>query len=100
MEKKFSAICSALFFQGFRPPKNSRPNLSAFLSNFTCSNPKFIQADFLLTEEKSKEPNEHVLPFPGFSGFGGDKRRLFSLRRGIIGVGVQAVAGSDAIVAQ
>ena len=47
---------SALFFQGFRSPKkihaqNSRPELSAFLSNFTFLNPKFIHGDFLLTGE-------------------------------------------------
>ena len=38
------------------PPKkihaqNSRPELSAFLSNFTFSNPKFIEGDFLLIRE-------------------------------------------------
>ena len=33
--------------------QNSRPNLSAFLSNFTFSNPKFIHTDFLLTGETS-----------------------------------------------
>ena len=47
---------SALFFQGFRSPQkihaqNSRPELSAFLSNFTFLNPKFIHGDFLLTGE-------------------------------------------------
>ena len=53
---------SALFFRGFRPPKkihaqNSRPELSAFLSNFTFSNPKFIHADFLLTGETKIWPS-------------------------------------------
>ena len=45
-----------VFSQGFRPPKkihaqNSRPELSAFLSNFTFLNPKSIHGDFLLTGE-------------------------------------------------
>ena len=31
--------------------QNSRPELSAFLSNFTLSNPKFSHGDFLLTGE-------------------------------------------------
>ena len=31
--------------------QNSRPELSAFLSNFTFLNPKFIHGDFLLTGE-------------------------------------------------
>ena len=31
--------------------RNSRPELSAFLSNFTFLNPKFIHGDFLLTGE-------------------------------------------------
>ena len=34
--------------------QNSRPELSAFLSNFTFSNPKFIHADFLLPGETKK----------------------------------------------
>ena len=47
---------SALFFKGFRPPQkihaqNSRPELSAFISNFTFLNPKFIHGKFLLTGE-------------------------------------------------
>ena len=41
----------ALFFQSFTPRKSSLPNLSAFLSNFTFSNPKCSHADFLLTGE-------------------------------------------------
>ena len=31
--------------------QNSRPELSAFLSNFAFLNPKFIHGDFLLTGE-------------------------------------------------
>ena len=31
--------------------QNSRPELSAFFSNFTFLNPKFIHGDFLLTGE-------------------------------------------------
>ena len=31
--------------------QSSRPELSAFLSNFTFLNPKFIHGDFLLTGE-------------------------------------------------
>ena len=47
---------SALFFQAFRPPQkvhaqNSRPELSAFLSNFTFLNPNVLHGDFLLTGE-------------------------------------------------
>ena len=43
-----------LVFPGFQAtPKihaqNSRPELSAFLSNFAFLNPKFIHGDFLLT---------------------------------------------------
>ena len=45
-----------LVFPGFQAtqkihPQNSRPELSAFLSNFTFLNPKFIHGDFLLTGE-------------------------------------------------
>ena len=42
---------SALFFQDFTPPKKFTPKLSAFLSDFTFWNPKFIHGDFLLTGE-------------------------------------------------
>ena len=60
---------SALFLQGFlATPKihaqNSRPELSAFLSNFTFLNQKIIQGDFLLTggdQENSQDTN--VSPF-------------------------------------
>ena len=53
------ATFSPLFFQGFRPPKkftpkNSHPELSAFLSNFTLLNPKLIHGDFLLTGETNR----------------------------------------------
>ena len=39
------------------PHKNSRPKSSAFLSNFTFSNPKCFHADFLLTGETKIYPN-------------------------------------------
>ena len=53
----FSAQFSALFFPGLQAPQkihtqNSRPELSAFLSNFTFSNPKLFHADFLLMRPK------------------------------------------------
>ena len=35
--------------------QNSRPELSAFLSNFTFLKPKFIHGDFLLTGETKGE---------------------------------------------
>ena len=41
--------------------QNSRPELSAFLSNFTFSNPKFIHGDFLLTGE-TESPNWETPP--------------------------------------
>ena len=52
----FGSEFFGLFFPGFQATQkiraqNSRPELSAFLSNFTFSNPKFIHADFLLTGE-------------------------------------------------
>ena len=34
--------------------QNSPPDLSAFLSNFTFLNPKFVHGDFLLTGETNK----------------------------------------------
>ena len=45
-----------LVFPGFQVTQkihaqNSRPELSAFLSNFTFLNPKFIHGDFLLKGE-------------------------------------------------
>ena len=48
-----SEYFSALFFEGFRRPKeihalNSRPNLSAFLSIFTFSSPKCFTPIFCL----------------------------------------------------
>ena len=48
---EFDSEFFGLGFAGFRPPKkmhaqNSRPELSAFLSNFTFLNPKFIHSDF------------------------------------------------------
>ena len=52
---QISADFSALFSQDFwPPPKNSRSELSAFLSNFTFSNPKIVHGDFLLTGETNK----------------------------------------------
>ena len=52
----FDSEFFGLVFPGFQATKkisaqNSRPELSAFLSNFTFLNPKFIQGDFLLTGE-------------------------------------------------
>ena len=52
----FDSEFFGLVFPGFQAtPKihaqNSRPELSAFLSNFTFLNPKFIHGDFLLTGE-------------------------------------------------
>ena len=60
---------SALFFQGFRPTRkihaqNSRPELSAFLSNFTFSNPKFIHGDFLLAVETNIFFPQHFSNMP------------------------------------
>ena len=43
-----------LVFPGLQvPPKNLRPNLSAFLSNFTFSNPKCFHAASLLAVESN-----------------------------------------------
>ena len=49
----------SLVFPGFQATQkihaqNSRPELSASLSNFTFLNPKFIHGDFLLTGETKK----------------------------------------------
>ena len=64
-----------LVFPGFHahPKKkihaqNSRPELSAFLSNFTFLNPKFIHGDFLLTWEtnKSRGPENGAFGKPCF----------------------------------
>ena len=46
----FPQIFRPYFFQSF-PPPNSRPNVSAFLSNFTFSNPNVFHAGFLLAGE-------------------------------------------------
>ena len=50
----FDSEFFGLVFPGFQATQkiqaqNSRPELSAFLSNFTFLNPKFIHGDFLLT---------------------------------------------------
>ena len=47
--------------------QNSRPELSAFLSNFTFLNPKFIHGDFLLTGETNISARFSF----SFSSFGG-----------------------------
>ena len=51
----FSREFLALFFQGFRPkkctPKLHDQKSSAFLSNFTFSNPSLFHGNFLLTGE-------------------------------------------------
>ena len=57
-----SEFCYKFFsrvFPGLQAPQkiyaqNSRTKLSAFLSNFTCLDPIFFQADFLLTGETNK----------------------------------------------
>ena len=38
------------------PPRNSRPKLSAFFSNFTCLNPTFFHSNLLLMGEKTPTP--------------------------------------------
>ena len=55
----FDSEFFGLVFLGFQATQkihaqNSRPELSAFLSNFTFLNPKFIHGDFLLTGETKK----------------------------------------------
>ena len=84
-----------LVFPGYQPPppppkkkmqaQNSRPELSAFLSKFTFSSPKFCHVDFLLAGEtenclgiifghrnfsKGKQPKDKVFgqDIPGNSG--------------------------------
>ena len=52
----FDSEFLGLVFPGFQATQkihaqNSRPEMSAFLSNFTFLNPKFIHGDFLLTGE-------------------------------------------------
>ena len=54
----FDSEFFGLGFSGFQAThtihaQNSRPELSAFLSNFTFLNPNFIHGDFLLTGETS-----------------------------------------------
>ena len=60
-----------LVFPGFQAtPKihaqNSRPELSAFLSNFTFSDPKFIHGDFLLMGKTERERERETPDCPGF----------------------------------
>ena len=55
----FDSEFFGLVFPGFQATQkihaqNSRPELSAFLSNFTFLNTKFIHGDFLLTGETNK----------------------------------------------
>ena len=55
-----------LVFPGFKATQkihaqNSRPELSAFLSNFTFLNPKLIHGDFLLTG-KTKKSHDTFCP--------------------------------------
>ena len=62
----FGSEFFGLVFPGFQATQkihaqNSRPELSAFLSNFTFLNPKFIHGDFLLTRETSKVPDCKVI---------------------------------------
>ena len=71
----FDSEFFGLVFPGFQAtPKihaqNSRPELSAFLFNFTFSNPKFIHGDFLLTgETKNCMSGWYFWPILGFVGF-------------------------------
>ena len=62
----FDSEFVGLVFQGFQATQkihtqNSRPELSAFLSNFTFLNPKFIHGDFLLTGETNITDVDQVL---------------------------------------
>ena len=57
--ENFDCEFFGLVFPGFQATQkihaqNSRPELSAFLSNFTFLNPKFIHGDFLLAGETKK----------------------------------------------
>ena len=59
LRANFDTKIFGLVFPGFQATQkihaqNSRPELSAFLSNFTFLNPKFIHGDFLLTGETNK----------------------------------------------
>ena len=61
----FDSEFFSLVFPGFQATQkihaqNSRPELSAFLSNFTFLNPKYIHGDFLLTGETK---NSHLQTF-------------------------------------
>ena len=64
----FDSEFFGLVFPGFQATQkihaqNSRPEMSAFLSNFTFLNPKFIHGDFLLTGETNISG---VCPTPTF----------------------------------
>ena len=70
----FDSDFFGLLFPGFQATQkihaqNSRPELSAFLSNFTFFNPKFIHGDFLLTGEtkifRSCPPTSEKVPLCG-----------------------------------
>ena len=61
----FDSEFFGLVFPGFQATQkihaqNSRPELSAFLSNFTFLNQKFIHGDFLLTGETKICTNKAV----------------------------------------
>ena len=77
----FDSEFFGLVFPGFQATEkihaqNSRPELSAFLSNFTFLNPKFIHGDFLLTGEAKISlqnfPGVFGLCFPG----SGDQKKF------------------------
>ena len=61
-----------MFFPGLQATQkihaqNSRLELSAFLSNFTFLNPKFIHGDFLLTGEANICTTTHnIITEPNF----------------------------------
>ena len=62
----FDSDFFGLLFPGYQATQkihsqNSRPELSAFLSNFTFLNPQFIHGDFLLTGESKRFPTKHRL---------------------------------------
>ena len=61
----FDSEFFGLVFPGFQATQkihaqNSRPELSAFLSNFTFLNPKFIHGDFLHTGETNTNGYKNI----------------------------------------